>query len=148
MLLLISWTRGDRKNNLQFFIYLKPKKRLFGYTKTTKLHNYEAAQRDAERQTRAAFRGIVTGIQRIAASHRAVDSGKLAVDAMHRNVEFGTGTEFELLDAQTNYYSAVRAYAQARYDYLTNVLTLKQQAGSLSEADLASVDALLVDHAP
>ena len=30
----------------------------------------------------------------------------------------------------------VRAYSQARYDYLTNVLTLKQQAGRLSEHDL------------
>jgi outer membrane protein len=105
---------------------------------------YESAQRDAERQTRAAFRGIVTGIQRISASHRAMDSSRQAVDAMHRNVEFGTGTEFELLDAQTNYYSAVRAYAQARYDYITNVLTLKQQAGRLTERDLVAIDDLLI----
>jgi outer membrane protein len=110
--------------------------------------NYEAAQRDTERLTRTAFRGIVTGIQRIVAAHRAVDSGKLAVDAMHRNVEFGTGTEFELLDAQTNYYSAVRAYAQARYDYLTNVLTLKQQAGRLTERDLVAIDDLLIASNP
>ena len=70
-----------------------------------------------------------------------------AVEAMHRNVEFGTGTEFELLDAQTNYYNAVRAYAQARYDYLTNVLTLKQQAGRLTVMDLNAVDDLLVQEA-
>jgi outer membrane protein len=110
--------------------------------------NYEAAQRDAERQTRAAFRGIVTGIQRIGAARRAVESGRLAVDAMHRNVEFGTGTEFELLDAQNNYYAAVRAYAQARYDYLTNVLTLKQQAGRLTEHDLVAIDELLIASGP
>ena len=110
--------------------------------------NYDAAQRDAERQTRAAYRGIVTGIQRIGAAHRAVDSGKVAVDAMHRNVEFGTGTEFELLDAQTNYYSAVRAYDQARYDYLTSVLTLKQQAGRLTEQDLIAIDELLIASNP
>ncbi len=36
-----------------------------------------------------------------------------------RNVEFGTGTEFDLLNAQNNYYAAVRAYSQSRYDYLT-----------------------------
>ena len=110
--------------------------------------NYEAAQRDAERLTRAAFRNTVTGIQRIGAAHRAVDSGRLAVDAMHRNVEFGTGTEFELLDAQNNYYAAVRAYAQARYDYLTNVLTLKQQAGRLTEHDLVAIDDLLIASGP
>ena len=104
----------------------------------------DAAQREAERQTRAAFRGIVTGIQRIAAARRAVASGRQAVEAMHRNVEFGTGTEFELLNAQNNYYNGVRAYAQARYDYLTSVLTLKQQAGRLTVLDLNAVDDLLV----
>jgi len=106
--------------------------------------NYEAAERDTERQTRAAFRNMVSGIQRIRAAGRAVQSSKLAVDAMHRNVEFGTGTEFELLDAQNNYYAAVRAYAQSRYDYLTNVLTLKQQAGRLTERDLVVIDELLI----
>ena len=106
--------------------------------------NYEAAQRDAERLTRAAFRNMLTGIQRIGAARRAVESGKLAVDAMHRSVEFGTGAEFELLDAQNNYYAAVRAYDQARYDYLTNVLTLKQQAGRLTEHDLVAIDDLLI----
>jgi outer membrane protein len=109
--------------------------------------NYEAIQRDTERQTRAAFRGIVTGIQRIGAARRAVESGRRAVEAMRRNVEFGTGTEFELLDAQNNYYTARRAYSQARYDYLTNVLTLKQQAGRLTVQDLVAIDNLLIESA-
>ena len=106
---------------------------------------YDSAQRDAERQTRAAFRGIVSGIQRIGAAHRAVDSGHGAVDASRRNVEFGTGTEFDLLNAQNNYFTAVRAYSQSRYDYLTSVLTLKQQAGRLSERDLVAIDDLLIE---
>jgi outer membrane protein len=109
--------------------------------------NYESVQRDTERQTRAAFRGIVTGIQRIGAARRAVESGKLAVEAMRRNVEFGTGTEFELLDAQNNYYTARRAYSQTRYDYLTSVLTLKQQAGRLTMQDLIAIDNLLIESA-
>src|ERR1700678_3096413 len=109
--------------------------------------NYEATKRNTETQTRAAFRGIVTGIQRIGAARRAVDSGARAVEAMRRNVEFGTGTEFELLDAQNNYYTARRAFAQSRYDYLTNVLTLKQQAGRLTEQDLVAIDNLLIEKA-
>ncbi|MDP9008936.1 MAG: TolC family outer membrane protein [Pseudomonadota bacterium] len=109
--------------------------------------NYESIQRDTERQTRAAFRGIVTGIQRIGAARRAMESGQRAVEATRRNVEFGTGTEFELLDAQNNYYAAQRAYNQARYDYLTSVLTLKQQAGRLTEQDLVAIDNLLIESA-
>jgi outer membrane protein len=108
---------------------------------------YEAIQRDTERQTRAAFRGIVTGIQRIGAARRSVESFKRAVEATRRNVEFGTGTEFELLNAQNNYYTARRAYSQARYDYLTNVLTLKQQAGRLTQQDLVAIDNLLIESA-
>jgi outer membrane protein len=105
---------------------------------------YDGAQRDVERLTRAAYRGVVSGIQRIAAARRASESGSTAVEASRRNVEFGTGTEFDLLNAQNNYYSAQRAYSQTRYDYLTSVLTLKQQAGRLTQADLAGIDALLV----
>jgi outer membrane protein len=108
---------------------------------------YETAQRDTERQTRAAFRNIVTGIQRIGASRRSVESNQIAVEAMRRNVEFGTGSEFELLNAQNSYYNARRAYSQARYDYLTSVLTLKQQAGRLTEQDLIVIDNLLIESA-
>lgn len=109
---------------------------------------YDSIQRDTERLTRAAFRGIVTGISRIAAARRAVESNQKAVDAMRRGVEFGTGTEFELLDAQTNFFVARSAYNQARYDYLTSVLTLKQQAGRLTEMDLIAIDDLLIDTTP
>jgi outer membrane protein len=106
---------------------------------------YDSAQREAERQTRAAFRNTVSGIQRIGAARRAVDSGAQAVEASRRNVEFGTSTEFELLDAQNNYFAARRAYSQTRYDYLTSVLTLKQQAGRLTEQDLIAIDDLLIE---
>jgi outer membrane protein len=105
---------------------------------------YDSAQRDAERRTRAAYRGVVTGILRIRAARRAVESGHQAVEASQRNVEFGTGSVFDLLNAQNNYYAAQRAYSQTRYDYLTSVLTLKQQAGRISADDLEMIDRLLV----
>ena len=106
---------------------------------------FDAALRDTEKQTRAAFRNIVSGVQRIAAARRAVASGRDAVEASRRSVEFGTGKEFDLLNAQNNYYVAIRAYNQARYDYLTSVLTLKLEAGRLTERDLIAIDDLLVE---
>ena len=58
---------------------------------------YDPAQRDTERQTRAAFRGMVSGIS--ASAPRGARSNRAAaVEASRRNVEFGTGTEFELLE--------------------------------------------------
>ncbi len=109
---------------------------------------YAGIQRDTERLTRSSYRGVVTGISRIAASQRAEESWRVAVEASKHNVEFGTGDEFNLLNAQDNYYGAQREYSQTRYDYLTALLTLKQQAGRLSEADLTAIDAMLVERAP
>jgi outer membrane protein len=112
------------------------------------LAQYDGTRRDTERITRSSYRGVVTGIARIGAARRSVDSAGVAMEADRRNVEFGTGGEFNLLSAQNQYYFAQRLYSQTRYDYLTSLLTLKQQAGRLSEADLAAIDTLLVEHTP
>jgi outer membrane protein len=109
---------------------------------------YVGTQRDAERVTRSSYRGVVTGIGRIAAARRSVDSRGVAVEADRRNVEFGVSGEFQLLSDQNQFYFAQNLYNQTRYDYLTALLTLKQQAGRISEGDLANVDALLVEHNP
>lgn len=101
-------------------------------------------QRDIESQTRAAYRDVVSGIERIAAARQAVQSNENAVEASRHDVEFGTGGEFQLLSSQVSYFAAQRAYSQTRYDYLTALLTLKRQAGQLSERDLEMIDALLV----
>ncbi len=113
------------------------------------LATYAGAQRDAERLTRSSYRGVVTGISRIGAARRAMDSAGVSVQATERNLEFGIpGAEFNLLTAQNIYYGTQNLYSQTRYDYLTALLTLKQQAGRLAEADLAAIDALLVEHPP
>ncbi len=104
---------------------------------------YEGKRRDVERQTHAAYRGVVSGIEKIRSDRQAADSNRAAVDANRAALEVGTRTELSLLQAQTNYYDALRSYYQSRYDYLSNSLTLKQLAGRLSEADLDAIDGLL-----
>ena len=115
------------------------------------LHRQSEAQytgviRDIEAHTRGAYRNVVNGIRDITAARRALESARTAVEASRRAVEFGTGSEFELLQFENNFYGAERAYNQARYDYLTNLLILKQQAGELTDGDLEKVDSLLVEH--
>jgi outer membrane protein len=90
---------------------------------------------------------VVSGATKIRGNQAAVDSNREAMNADRIGLDAGTRTEFELLQAQTNYYDTLRAYYQSRYDYLGNLLTLKQLAGRLTEADLAAVDALLVSGA-
>ena len=109
---------------------------------------YTGVIRDIETQTRAAYRNVVNGIRDITAAKEALESARTAVEASRRAIEFGTGSEFELLQFEDDFYVAERAYNQARYDYLTNFLVLKQQAGELTDRDLAKVDDLLVESAP
>jgi outer membrane protein len=107
--------------------------------------NLTTLQRQTEQQTRSAYLGIVSGIRGINAARRTIESARAAVQSAQHDIEFDVGGgEFALLGYQGIYYNAILAYDQARYAYLTNVLLLKQQAGRLSERDLASVDALLV----
>ena len=109
---------------------------------------YTGVIRDIATRTRAAYRDVVNGIRDISAAKQALESARTAVEASRRAIEFGTGSEFELLQFEDNVYVAERAYNQARYDYLTNLLVLKQQAGELTDRDLAKVDDLLVERAP
>lgn len=106
--------------------------------------NLETTRRNTVEQTRAAYRNIVAGIRSIHAALRAEDSAHTAMDAARHDIEFGVGSEYILLQYQETYYLAVNAYDQARYSYLSNVLALKQQAGQLTDRDLALIDALLV----
>ena len=50
----------------------------------------------------------------------------------------------DVLNAQNTLFQAKRDYANARYDYVNNLLRLKQQAGLLSPEDVYRLDAELV----
>jgi outer membrane protein len=106
--------------------------------------NLTTLRRQTEQQTRSAYLGIVNGIRGINAARHTIDSARAAVEAAQRDIEFNVGSEYAMLGYQQQYYSAIYAYDQARYVYLMDVLLLKQQAGRLSQSDLASIDALLV----
>ncbi len=104
--------------------------------------------RTTDQQTRDAFEGVTSGIATVRANLAAVKSNQLALEATRVGQQVGTQTEVDVLTATTNLYTAQRTYFQSRYNYLTQVLTLKQLAGRLMESDLASIDALLLTTPP
>ena len=55
----------------------------------------------------------------------------------------GTRTTVDVLDARRNLLQAETNYARSRYDYILNVLRLKQAAGILNVEDLEEVDGWL-----
>ena len=71
---------------------------------------------------------------------QAVVSTESALDAIEAGFQVGTRTSVDVLEAQSALFGAKRDYAQARYDYILDILRLKQAAGVLSEEDLAEVN--------
>jgi outer membrane protein len=116
------------------------------------LENYRSLElgtlRTTDQQTRDAYEGVTSGIATVLANLAAVKSNKLALEAAQVGQQVGTLTEVDVLTANTNLYTAQRTYFQSRYTYLTQVLTLKQLAGRLTENDLADIDRNLLSTPP
>jgi outer membrane protein len=103
----------------------------------------ERIARQTERQTRDAYLGVISEISRVRALRQAVESNRTALRATEAGFEVGTQTTVDVLQSQDNLRSAETTYSRSRYDYILNVLRLKQAAGSLSLPDLEQVDGWL-----
>lgn len=113
------------------------------YRHRASLESLERVARQTERLTRDAYLGVTSEISRVGATRQALDSARLALQATQAGFDVGQRTGVDVVNAQNTVRGAETTYAAARYEYLLNLLRLKQAAGSLSEADLAEVDGWL-----
>lgn len=104
------------------------------------LERLEQARRNAQRLTRQAYLGVISGISQVKALKQAVVSSETALAATEAGFEVGTRTAVDVVAAERATSQARRDYARARYDYLLDTLRLKQAAGSLSAEDLSQVN--------
>ena len=100
----------------------------------------QSLQRTTLRETRDAFRGVTTNLQRIHALEQAIISNKSSLDANEVGLEVGTRTIVDVLDAQSNLSRAKFQLIAAKRNYILSILTLKNTAGSLSAVDLETVN--------
>lgn len=107
------------------------------------LQEMEAARREVERGTRAAYLGVLSGIKKVQALKQAIISQEKTVEVKTAGLKAGMNTMLEVLDAQRDLYYARADYSKARYDYLLSTLKLKQSTGSLSVADLEEINRLM-----
>jgi len=99
--------------------------------------------RQAERQARSAYQGVMSGIVRIEALRQSLISTESASELRRAGYKAGIETMLAVLDAERDLYATKRDAARARYDYLLNRLRLKQAVGSLGEEDLVMFSRLL-----
>ncbi|MAL95082.1 MAG: hypothetical protein CME40_08390 [Haliea sp.] len=96
--------------------------------------------RNTVTNTRSLHMTVVSDVSRVAAREQAIVSSKSALDATQAGYEVGTRNVVDVLNAQNTLFAARRDYANARYDYITNTLRLKEQAGLLSPEDVYRLD--------
>jgi outer membrane protein len=103
----------------------------------------ERVARQTERQTRDAYLGVISEIERVRANRRSVESNRTALRATQAGFEVGTQTAVDVLASQNSLRSAETRYSRSRYEYILNVLRLKQAAGTLAVVDVEEVDGWL-----
>ena len=74
---------------------------------------------------------------------QALESSATALRATEAGYDVGTRTAVDVLAARQQLVQAQTAYSRSRYDYMLNVLRLKQSAGILDRKALEDVNAWL-----
>ena len=105
----------------------------------------ERERRKSERDVRSAFLGVNASARMLDALREAVRAEQVRLETRLQGFESGVESQVAVLDAYQQYFSVRRDFAQARFDYLINRLSLKQAVGTLSRADLSELDRLLVN---
>ncbi|MBV8802038.1 MAG: TolC family outer membrane protein [Gammaproteobacteria bacterium] len=117
-------------------------------------YQYQAAMQQLEQQirtteniTRQSYLGILAGISKINADKKAIQSAKSSLEGMEAGYRVGTEILVNVLNQQQTVFQNEVKYARDRYEYVNDLLTLKQAAGTLSPEDLIAINAWLENDA-
>ena len=103
----------------------------------------ERVSRETERTARDAYLGVMSEISRVQALKQALESNRTALKATEAGYDVGTRTAIDVLAARQALVQAYTNYSRSRYDYMLNVLRLKQSAGLLDRKALEDVNSWL-----
>ncbi|MGI9024327.1 MAG: TolC family outer membrane protein [Burkholderiaceae bacterium] len=107
-------------------------------------NDLDFARRTAAQSARQAYFGVTSGLAQVRALQAAEVSSQSALDSNKLGYQVGVRVNIDVLNAQQQLFSTQRDLARARYDTLLNGLRLKSAAGTLTEDDLARINALLL----
>ncbi len=103
----------------------------------------EETRRSAIRQARIAYLNVISDISQVKALKQAVVSSESALKAAEAGFEVGTRTMVDILTVQRDLYQAQQNYSKARYDYILDMLSLKDSSGNLTEEDINLINSWL-----
>jgi outer membrane protein len=106
-----------------------------------------AAQRQARIEARTEYINLKTNIQTIESLQQNIISRQSALEATREGYNVGTRNIVEVLDAERNYFTALRDYANARFDFVESNLRIRRAAGTLNIKDIEAINEWLVTQA-
>ena len=100
--------------------------------------------RNTVTNTRSLHMTVISDVSRVEARKKSIISSQSAVDATQAGYEVGTRNVVDVLNAQNTLFIAQRDYSNSRYDYIINMMRLKEQAGLLSPEDVYRLNSYLI----
>jgi outer membrane protein len=107
------------------------------------LADLENARRQSALAARQAYLGVTSGLAQVNAYEAALVSSQSALESNKLGYEVGVRINIDVLNAQSQLFDTKQKLASARLTTLANLLKLKSAAGTLSEEDVAAINALL-----
>jgi outer membrane protein len=104
--------------------------------------------RNTVTNTRSLHMTVISDVSRVEARKKSIVSSQSAVDATQAGYEVGTRNVVDVLNAQNTLFIAQRDYSNSRYDYIINMMRLKEQAGLLSPEDVYRLSSYLITPPP
>lgn len=106
-------------------------------------NDLESARRIAAQNARQAYVGVTSGLAQIKGYEAAEISSQSSLDSNKLGYTVGVRINIDVLNAQQQLSTTRQNLAKARYDTILSGLRLKAAAGTLTEADLNEVNAML-----
>lgn len=103
----------------------------------------EQRRRRVMREVQAQYRAVVAGIGQTEATREAVQAAQRALASTRVGQGLGTQSMNDLLQAIQTLGATQAAYSRARHQFVVSRLLLQQAAGTVSEAELTTINSLL-----
>ncbi|MGH1462376.1 MAG: TolC family outer membrane protein [Neptuniibacter sp.] len=105
--------------------------------------NRENSLRGVTQSTRSLLRNLRTGSLSVQALKQSIKSSQTALEATEEGYKVGTRNVVDVLQAEQQLYASQLEYANARFNFVQDLITFKQQLGTLSPKDINELDGWL-----
>jgi outer membrane protein len=106
------------------------------------------ASRQTEEQTRDAYQGVISQISQVQALRQAVQSSRVSLEYNEAGYAVGIKTAVDVLTSRELLVQAETNYAQAKYGYLDDIVSLRLAAGSLDRHTVELINGWLGEEKP